>query len=801
MFKTFLRRALTASAALAVAVTVPVLTTGGASASAEPKPVPTAMRTFGFTVEKSTRTLPSPDAAPSEGADATPDAPRELAAPADAATTAPVDVAGGAHVVGVTWDRGAVAAGATVQLREERGGAWGPWQDLDADADEGPDPGTDAADDGRGGTSPWITTADAVQTRIVGDTVGHGRAARFDVVDASTTTADRAVTATPAGAADAASTTPTVYSRAQWGADESIRHAKVYEGVVKAAIVHHTVGSNNYTAAQVPSIIRGIYVFHTTGRGWGDIGYNFLVDRFGRSWEGRYGGITKPMVGAHAAPYNSQTTGVSVLGDFTSATPPAAVPTAVSKLIAWRLGIAGVDPSAKTTLDGYGTSPTVIGHRDVNQTSCPGAKLYAMLPSIRTRAHAYQGTMVYGPSIGRTSYAYGGDGTTVRGTANGALSWKITVQNVCSSTPMATLTGKTSGPGAISRSWNGRDSRGAFVPPGTYRVTLSASSGSGTLATAVPAVFPLTVTSAAGAPPGLCPPRLYGPDRYATAVQVAQAASSSARTVVITSGVDSAIADSLVAAPLARRHDGVMLLSAATGLPSSTRSEIARRKATRAYIVGGLSTVPRAVETQLKALGVGEVTRYYGADRYETAAAVARALGPSPDAFVASGADDSIVDGLVLSGPAGHLERPILLTRPDSLPDATRSALKDLKVRRTAVAGGTTTVFPAVFADLPSPTRLAGVSRWATAAAIGSWASTRVPVQDVVVSSGRQDSLIDMVSSGQLGRVQVITQPTSLPTAVRDFLSRTSGIGGVTVIGGTSSVSSAVGGDAQEATR
>lgn len=98
---------------------------------------------------------------------------------------------------------------------------------------------------------------------------------------------------------------PTIYTRAQWGTNENIRGPGPPDyGEVRGALVHHTVNANNCTAADVPAIIRGIYSYHVNSRGWRDIGYNFLVDRFGRVWEGRYGGIKRAVTGAHTAGYN-----------------------------------------------------------------------------------------------------------------------------------------------------------------------------------------------------------------------------------------------------------------------------------------------------------------------------------------------------------------------------------------------------------------------------------------------------------------------------------------------------------------
>ena len=116
-----------------------------------------------------------------------------------------------------------------------------------------------------------------------------------------------------------------IYSRAQWGADEQHARASrsLHYGEVHAGFVHHTVNANNYTRAEVPAILRSIYAYHTQSRGWSDIGYNFLVDRFGRIWEGRYGGVDRPVVGAHTLGYNDDSFAMSAIGNFEIAQPPA----------------------------------------------------------------------------------------------------------------------------------------------------------------------------------------------------------------------------------------------------------------------------------------------------------------------------------------------------------------------------------------------------------------------------------------------------------------------------------------------
>jgi uncharacterized protein with LGFP repeats len=87
---------------------------------------------------------------------------------------------------------------------------------------------------------------------------------------------------------------PVIRSRAEWGADESLRtEAPSYSRTLEAVTVHHTAGSNDYTEARCPAVLRGIYAFHVKSRGWSDIGYNVLVDRFGTAWEGRAGGLDR----------------------------------------------------------------------------------------------------------------------------------------------------------------------------------------------------------------------------------------------------------------------------------------------------------------------------------------------------------------------------------------------------------------------------------------------------------------------------------------------------------------------------
>lgn len=165
---------------------------------------------------------------------------------------------------------------------------------------------------------------------------------------------------------------------------------------LRHGVVHHTVNDNGYSEASVPSMLRGIQGYHMDTRGWDDIGYNFVIDRFGRVWHARAGDPNEPITGGHTLGLNTESVGVSVLGTFTSADVPEAVVQAIGMFMGWKLGRHGVDPLGTTIVRSNGGSyadrgemvevQNLSGHRDNQQTSCPGSKLYGRLDEIRANA-------------------------------------------------------------------------------------------------------------------------------------------------------------------------------------------------------------------------------------------------------------------------------------------------------------------------------------------------------------------------------------------------------------------------------
>jgi uncharacterized protein with LGFP repeats len=189
---------------------------------------------------------------------------------------------------------------------------------------------------------------------------------------------------------------PAVITRAQWGADESMKCPNtVYDNGVRAGIVHHTAGSNDYGPQDSAAIVRSIYAYHTRTLGWCDIAYNALVDKYGQVFEGRAGGMDRPVEGAHTGGFNKNTWAVAMLGNFDVEPPTPILIRTVGRLLGWRLGLDHVDPRGTVVLTSDGgsfthfprgatpTLPSIFTHRDVGITECPGNAAYAVMDQIR----------------------------------------------------------------------------------------------------------------------------------------------------------------------------------------------------------------------------------------------------------------------------------------------------------------------------------------------------------------------------------------------------------------------------------
>jgi hypothetical protein len=404
--------------------------------------------------------------------------------------------------VGVTWRHDPAVQRVTAVVRWRASGSWSAWRTLSGDDDDVPDTGSvDATPALRDGTAPlWVGRSDGVQVRVTTASGVQPQDLRLELVDPGTSAAD--AQPAPRDVAHASESQPSILTRADWGADESIRRGSPsYNATVKVGFVHHTDTANGYAMSEVPAMLRSIYAYHVKSNGWSDIGYNYLVDRFGRVWEGRYGGITRAVVGAHTGGFNTDSFGTSLLGNYTTEVPSAAMLTSLEQLFAWKLGAYYREPNGTATLRsaGGGTSKypagtyhefdVVSGHRDAGNTSCPGNATYARMGQIRSAISTYLGTGFVSPVASSAQAAVGSPTPiTVRATTRNNPVWTL---DVLSSTGAVVRTFPGTTTQSVDVSWDLNDAAGIPVPPGRYALRLTGTSTDGD--TALPWTSVVTV--------------------------------------------------------------------------------------------------------------------------------------------------------------------------------------------------------------------------------------------------------------------------------------------------------------------
>ena len=360
----------------------------------------------------------------------------------------------------------------------------------------------------------WLAGSDTFQLRVRG-ALNRVRLALV-AADRSPLRPQRALAAAPAQ--------PAIVSRAGWGAVESLRRGEPrYAAAAHMVFVHHTDTPNGYAPDDVPAIIRSIHTYHVRSNGWSDIGYNFLVDAYGRVFEGRAGGIDRPVIGAQTGGFNTGSVGIAVIGDGALAPLTAAARDALTKLIAWRLDVAHADPLGHAAMtsagnDRYAAGRTVSfravsGHRDGLATECPGALIYSELDGIAAAAQAL-GT----PKIVDATATPPGLGTDASGALApivfrarvlAGVSWAVTVLDARG----AAVASSSGSGGEIAWSWNGARSDGTPLAPGTklaYRIdAMDATGASARPLLASLGARPATVEQA---PPLSLAPAVVSPD-------------------------------------------------------------------------------------------------------------------------------------------------------------------------------------------------------------------------------------------------------------------------------------------------
>src|SRR6266516_623132 len=323
-----------------------------------------------------------------------------------------LDAAGPAtnfNMLGLHW----IGSGSVAYRTRTLHGRWRSWRAADADNRSGAWHDGDLA---------WTGASLSVQFRV---TEKVRRLRSYELWSRVEAAPRRAV---------ASAEEPAIVSRSAWGANEEIVRAKpIVVPVLKLAVVHHTAGSNAYTPSQSAAIVRGIQVYHVKANGWNDIGYNFLIDRFGTVYEGRGGGIDQNVVGAHSEGFNTATVGVSMIRNYSSVAPTQAQQDALVKLLAWRLDFAHLDPVSRVVYTSGGnlkwragkvvTLRAISGHRDTGPTECPGSRAYALLPAISRRVAATGLPKLYSPAVIGTL----GGPVRFQARLSASLAWTVTI--------------------------------------------------------------------------------------------------------------------------------------------------------------------------------------------------------------------------------------------------------------------------------------------------------------------------------------------------------------------------------------
>lgn len=266
-------------------------------------------------------------------------------------------------LVGVTWASG-VPAAAQVNVRWRGKQGWSDWTELHQE--------NGSPEEGRPGTEPhWVDWADAVAIRVTSPERAVPNDLRIATVDPGDIR----------GLEPMAVGQPGIILRSQWKASSPGNCSNPrYGSGTRAAVIHHTVGSNGYSKEASAGIVRSIQAYHMKANKWCDIGYNFLVDRYGQIFEGRAGGITRQVRAAHSgnATVNELTMGVSLMGTFTETGPTSAMKSATARLVAWRFSQARVPAKGLVSVGGKKLN-RIAGHRDVVGTACPGTYAYSWL--------------------------------------------------------------------------------------------------------------------------------------------------------------------------------------------------------------------------------------------------------------------------------------------------------------------------------------------------------------------------------------------------------------------------------------
>lgn len=613
-----------------------------------------------------------------------------------------VAVAEGFQTAAVRWPSELDAAVPELRLRARSvDGSWGPWTHVDR-ATDGADFG---ASDVVSSRSVYVGESDTVEVATVDPALELPEGVQVTTVSSELTELPAVqrsgtVTATTSGAGG-----PTVISREQWGAAPATC-AWGSAPALKGGVVHHTVNANDYaTVDEAMQAIRNDQAYHQQGNDWCDIGYNFLVDKWGNIYEGADGSLESALIGAHTGGFNTGTVGVAMVGTYTSLAAPEDQLDAVARIIAYRLARYGVDPAGTATFTAASKTsggrfeagqsvvlPRVFGHRDTHQTECPGTLAYGQLARVRTLAA--QHFQEFRASVQRIA----GANRYATSAAISAATFEPGVEVAYVANGLAFPDALSGGPAAAAS--------GAPVllvaPTGVPTPVLTelqrlrpqrivVLGGEGVVSEPVVAKFRGLTTGTVT--------RVYGANRFATSAAISAATfDPGVEVAYVANGL--AFPDALSGAPAAGADGAPVLLVAQTSVSSAVVEELERLHPKRIVVLGGEGSVSEAVAGQLAGLASEGLSRASGEDRYGTSAAVSAAtFDPGvPVVYVANGLN--FPDGLSGAPAAGAGGGPVLLTASNRIPASVAAELERLDPARIVVLGGSGVVSDSVATSL-----------------------------------------------------------------------------------------------------
>lgn len=291
--------------------------------------------------------------------------------------------------------------------------------------------------------------------------------------------------------------------------------------------------------------------------------------------------------------------------------------------------------------------------------------------------------------------------------------------------------------------------------------------------------------------------RVAGSDRVDTAIQMSRKGWASSSTVVIATAEN--FPDALAGGVLAGQNGAPILLNSGKTLDSAVAAEVQRLHASKAILLGGSGVVSDSVKTELESMGL-TVTRYAGENRYQTAAAIGRAVGNSKQthkAYIATG--ENFADALSVASFAAQEGTPIFLTDGATIDSATVAAIKDLGVTDVTIIGGTGVVSESVATALKAISgvttvdRIGGVDRYDTATKVFVKLANNEASYILATGENFPDALAGAAFAKQTKSAMLLTSSATLTSGTNGFLTDNSRlVANLYVLGGAGAVSADV---------